>query len=54
MIEKCLYDRAKQTNAPTNLNAYRKARNLTNNRLEVAHYDYQRCLLEESFIGNKR
>ena len=51
---KRLYDRAKRTNAPTDWNAYRKARNLVNSKLEVAHCDYQRRLFDESFTGNKR
>ena len=50
---KCLYDRAKRTNAPTDWNAYCKARNLVKSKLEVAHCDYQRRLFDKSFTGNK-
>ena len=43
-----------RTNAPTDWNAYRKARNLVNSKLEVAHCDYQRHLFDELFTGSKR
>ena len=51
---KRLYDHAKRTNTTTDWDAYRKARNLVNNKLEAAHCDYQRRLFDESFSGNQR
>ena len=39
---------------PLTGNAYCKARNLVNNKLEVAHCDCQRRLFDDLFTGSKR